>query len=56
MLALAAFLTSRWRSIAARRASDTEAATIEMCVDGLCICISQSKGWPHPICAPGRAA
>jgi hypothetical protein len=40
----------------ARRASDAEAATIEMWVDGLYICIHQPKGWPHRICPPGRAA
>jgi hypothetical protein len=40
----------------ARRASDAEAATIEMWVDGLYICFHQPKGWPHRICAPGRAA
>jgi hypothetical protein len=40
----------------ARRASDAEAATIEMWVGGLYICIHQLKGWPHRICAPGRAS
>jgi hypothetical protein len=40
----------------ARRISDAEAATIEMWVDGLYLCIHQPKGWPHRICAPGRTA
>jgi hypothetical protein len=39
-----------------RQASNAEAATIEMWVDGLYICIHQPKGWPQRICAPGRAA
>ena len=40
----------------AQQASNAEAATIEMWVDGLYICIHQPKGWPQRICAPGRAA
>ena len=40
----------------ARQASNAEAATIEMWVDGLYICIHQPKGWPQRICAPGPAA
>ena len=40
----------------ARQASNAEAATIEMWVDGLYICIHQPKGWPRRICAPGPAA
>ena len=36
----------------ARVESDAEAATIEMFVDGLYICLHQPKGWPHPVCSP----
>ena len=36
----------------ARVESDAEAATIEMFLDGLYICLHQPKGWPHPVCSP----
>jgi hypothetical protein len=36
----------------ARVESHAEAATIEMFVDGLYICLHQPKGWPHPVCLP----
>ena len=38
----------------ARRTCDAEAATIEIWVDGLYICMHQPKGWPPSTCAPTR--
>jgi len=40
----------------ARRASDAAAATIEIEVDGMYICVQQPKGWPHRICPHDSAA
>jgi len=40
----------------ARRDSRAAAATLELRVAGLYVCVHQAKGWPQRICAPSRAA
>jgi hypothetical protein len=39
----------------ARRACDADAATIEIQVDGLYVCIHQPKGWPQRNYIPAEA-
>ena len=36
----------------ARRESHAAAATIELRVGGLYVCVHQAKGWPQRMCAP----